>query len=233
VTSRSGERVARNEDIFHEVSERIREQPEDFPASSLNFIEFLCECSRTDCAERLVMTLEEYESVRAEPARFAVAPDHVEPEHERLVAQTERFAVAEVARLRALLEERDAEPAEQPAKREEERAFADWREAGLEWSLDPRLAPDEEAEGEPVPERPREVVGANDASALREEAPGHLLFVPVSGGYSLLERAGPPPEVGSEVDLGPVGAARFLVSKLGRSPLPLDPRLCAYLLRQP
>jgi len=56
----------------------------------------------------------------------------------------------------------------------------------------------------------------------------HLLFVSTSGGYSLVEREGPPPSVGRSIEL-PEQAVSFLVTKLGPSPLPNDPRICAYL----
>jgi hypothetical protein len=56
----------------------------------------------------------------------------------------------------------------------------------------------------------------------------HLLFVSTSGGYSLVEREGPPPSVGHSIEL-PEQPVSFLVTKLGPSPLPNDPRICAYL----
>jgi hypothetical protein len=54
----------------------------------------------------------------------------------------------------------------------------------------------------------------------------HLLFVWTPGGYELRERDGDPPEVGSEVE---VDDRRERVGKVGPSPLPGDPRPCAYL----
>jgi hypothetical protein len=55
----------------------------------------------------------------------------------------------------------------------------------------------------------------------------HLLFVSKPSGYELLERDGEPPAPGTEVELDE--GARFVVSKLGPSPLPDDARACAYL----
>jgi hypothetical protein len=54
----------------------------------------------------------------------------------------------------------------------------------------------------------------------------HLLFVWRPTGYVLEERDGDPPVVGAEVELD---GDRQRVSKVGPSPLPGDPRLCAYL----
>jgi hypothetical protein len=54
----------------------------------------------------------------------------------------------------------------------------------------------------------------------------YLLFVSKPSGYELAEREGEPPAAGGEVE---DGDARFLVSKVGPSPLPGDERPCAYL----
>lgn len=56
---------------------------------------------------------------------------------------------------------------------------------------------------------------------------GYLLFVPSPHGYRLEEREGAAPERDEHVD---VDGVEFVVSRLGASPLPLDPRPCAYLL---
>jgi hypothetical protein len=54
----------------------------------------------------------------------------------------------------------------------------------------------------------------------------YLLFVSSPAGYSLGEREGDPPVVGTEIE---ERDERFVVSKIGPSPLPGDPRPCAYL----
>ncbi len=56
-----------------------------------------------------------------------------------------------------------------------------------------------------------------------------LLFVPLHDRYELVERVGPVPPVGSEVELSELSETPFLVSKLARSPLPVDARPCVYL----
>ena len=57
-------------------------------------------------------------------------------------------------------------------------------------------------------------------------AAGHLLFLSTSRGYVLVERDGSPPPLGQKIQVQP---GSFLVAKLGPSPLPNDPRVCAYL----
>lgn len=64
------------------------------------------------------------------------------------------------------------------------------------------------------------------------EDPSHLLFVPGADGYRLLEQGGPPPAVGSTLELaeddGP--SSRLLVAKIGTAPLPGTRLACAYLV---
>jgi hypothetical protein len=61
-----------------------------------------------------------------------------------------------------------------------------------------------------------------------EPATAHLLFVPTSKRYELVERDGPAPSEGASVVLDDVP---FLVSKVGPAPFPDEPRVCAFLLR--
>ena len=60
-----------------------------------------------------------------------------------------------------------------------------------------------------------------------EPATAHLLFVPSPERYALVERDGPPPSEGSEIELE---ERLFVVSKVGPSPFPDEPRACAFLL---
>jgi hypothetical protein len=54
----------------------------------------------------------------------------------------------------------------------------------------------------------------------------HLLFVWTPAGYELREREGEPPAAGEEVE---ENGTRLQVLKVGASPLPGDPRPCAFL----
>jgi chromosome segregation ATPase len=54
----------------------------------------------------------------------------------------------------------------------------------------------------------------------------HVVFIPLEGVYALAERPGPSPAVGAYED---VDGVRFLVSRIGPSPLPADRRRCAYV----
>ncbi len=60
--------------------------------------------------------------------------------------------------------------------------------------------------------------------------PSHALFVPTPTGYLLLEREGPPPAPGDELEVAEA-RGRLVVTKVGRAPLPGERRPCAFLNR--
>jgi hypothetical protein len=64
-----------------------------------------------------------------------------------------------------------------------------------------------------------------------QPASAHLLFVPTPARYVLLERLGPPPEPGEELEV-PAEKGSFVVTKVGRSPFPGERRPCAFLVRR-
>ena len=57
--------------------------------------QYICECSDGTCRQPISLTTEEYERVRAYPLRFAIALNHENPELDRVLMETERFATAE------------------------------------------------------------------------------------------------------------------------------------------
>lgn len=85
------ERVARNEALFREVNEQIKQVNEDTPAGSV--ADFVCECGDPGCTDPVSLTLAEYEEVRRDATHFAVLPGHVVPDVEVVIAQNDRFAV--------------------------------------------------------------------------------------------------------------------------------------------
>ncbi len=82
------ERIAKNETLWREVNERIRDV-----TKYSGDIEFLCECGDATCAEPIGMTISEYEEVRAEPTHFLVVPGHVIPDVEHVVESNDRYTV--------------------------------------------------------------------------------------------------------------------------------------------
>ena len=89
-------RAARNESLFREVNEAIeglQEQLGDVDESSP--AQFICECSRYECTDRVTLTLSEYAEVRADDTHFVLLPGHLDPEIERVVRRTDQYVVVE------------------------------------------------------------------------------------------------------------------------------------------
>ena len=85
------ERLARNQVLFREVNERLREVLDGSTAMP----EFLCECSNTDCTETVPLDLPAYESIRASSTHFLVASGHELPQIERVVAESDGHCIVE------------------------------------------------------------------------------------------------------------------------------------------
>jgi hypothetical protein len=90
------QRLAQNEAFFRSVNERIRETA-DRHGSDPHDYEFLCECSDTACLERVTLSVDEYEAVRADARRFLLAAGHTKAAVERVVkAESDHVVVEKV-----------------------------------------------------------------------------------------------------------------------------------------
>jgi uncharacterized UPF0160 family protein len=87
------ERVGKNEVLFRDVNERIKDINRDMGVE--DEADFICECGNVDCAVPITLKLHEYESVRGHPARFVLFPGHEDLDVERVVEQNDRFIVVE------------------------------------------------------------------------------------------------------------------------------------------
>lgn len=76
-------RLAQNEVLFRTVNEAIEQQA--IKMGGLDQYEFICECSSTDCVERVSLTVREYEEVRSRGTQFFVKPGHQNVEVELVV----------------------------------------------------------------------------------------------------------------------------------------------------
>jgi hypothetical protein len=87
--------VAKNQAVFREVNERIRELSERLRSDApTDLVSFVCECSAADCHATVELTLVEYDRVRSEPAQFVAAVDHLwHPNSDREVLRTSRYVV--------------------------------------------------------------------------------------------------------------------------------------------
>ena len=82
------ERLGKNEAVFREVNERIRDVT-IVPAET----QFLCECADVSCTAPVTMSLSDYEGVRANPRHFLVLPGHEVLEVEDVVEEHPTYTV--------------------------------------------------------------------------------------------------------------------------------------------
>jgi hypothetical protein len=87
------QRVAKNEALFRQVNERIEQINEKLEGDSES--DFLCECGDDDCTEPVTLNLSEYEAVRSNPTHFVIVPGHDVIDVERVILETDRYAVVE------------------------------------------------------------------------------------------------------------------------------------------
>ena len=95
-------RAARNQALFREVNERVKDINDRFHAYT-SLSDWVCECANDDCVERIEMASRDYERIRDAGERFLVAPgdEHVWPDVERVVDRQETFWVVEKIELGA------------------------------------------------------------------------------------------------------------------------------------
>jgi hypothetical protein len=103
-------RIGENEVLFRHVNAQILALDEKLDSVTGEPHDFLCECGRIDCSERIPLTLGEYERIHADSAQFAIVDGHEEPSVEDVV---ERHAVYAVVR------KREGGPAELAAMHDE------------------------------------------------------------------------------------------------------------------
>jgi hypothetical protein len=87
------ERVGENESISREINEGLEEAHASL--SPEGFVRMVCECGHDDCPRLIAITTREYEDVRSDPRRFAVVRDHVMPDFEQVLRETDRFTVVQ------------------------------------------------------------------------------------------------------------------------------------------
>jgi hypothetical protein len=90
---------------------------------------------------------------------------------------------------------------------------------------------------ERIRKRDRRIVELSASETPSEPNPdgsrGHLVYAQLADRYVLVERDGDPPEPDAILELPEVGDEKFLVWRLGKSPLPNDARPCAFAQQVP
>jgi hypothetical protein len=92
------ERQARNEAFVRTVNERMSVLDAEAAgwADHDERFDFQCECGEPDgCGALVTMTLAEYERVRLQRDRFAVAPGHQNDAIEDVVQENERYCIVD------------------------------------------------------------------------------------------------------------------------------------------
>jgi hypothetical protein len=83
-------RLGRDELVFRDVNERIREIAGRFGV--LDVCLFVCECGRGDCAEAIELALAEYDALRSLPGTYAMVAGHEAPD-ERVLARRKGYNI--------------------------------------------------------------------------------------------------------------------------------------------
>ena len=93
------DRIIRNEALFRELNERVREIEATLTAGGVaepsDFSEVFCECGLDDCTAKIRLTHDEYERVRSNPLHFAIVPGHQIAAVERVIDTNQRFVTVE------------------------------------------------------------------------------------------------------------------------------------------
>jgi hypothetical protein len=83
------ERVAKNEDLFRRINERV-----EALSQGLDRLTLICECADASCIERLPeVPTAEYEDVRRHADRFFVAPGHERSDVETVLDERPGYLV--------------------------------------------------------------------------------------------------------------------------------------------
>jgi hypothetical protein len=85
MTSRE-ERMAQNEATSREVNEDVEGMHQVDPPGRR--IQIVCECALDGCGRVIAITVTEYQQVRGDPRQFAIVPEHVVGDIERIVSKT-------------------------------------------------------------------------------------------------------------------------------------------------
>ena len=90
-------KLAANQSRFRRSNERLERAARSHRFEAADRVPFLCECADPGCFEAVLLSIAEYERVRAHPSRFLLAAGHEDPEsaHERIVEAESGYAIVE------------------------------------------------------------------------------------------------------------------------------------------
>jgi hypothetical protein len=99
-------RKGQNEVWFRDLNERLEDRALEKQGHE-GLFSIVCECDQEECAERLSITFNEYERIRATPTTFVVARGHVDLSCETIVSSTQVYEIVEKTGQAALVAERE------------------------------------------------------------------------------------------------------------------------------
>jgi hypothetical protein len=88
-------RIAKTESAFRDANERIAGSAEQIGRQEATLV---CECADPECGHAIEAPLEHYEDVRSNGARFLIAPQHEEVDHEQVVETRPGYRIIEKLR---------------------------------------------------------------------------------------------------------------------------------------
>jgi hypothetical protein len=87
-------RIAANEALYRSVNEQLEGLNQALtPAAGDGSMVIICECGDLQCAEQIKVTVDTYESVRADPTLFIIVPGHEIDDVEDIVAHRDGFDI--------------------------------------------------------------------------------------------------------------------------------------------
>lgn len=87
--------AARQQHLFRQINERIREIVRSAPFDGYEF-EILCECADHSCSMTLPVSVVVYDEVRSNATHFINAPEHVLLAVEQIVTYTDDYVVVDM-----------------------------------------------------------------------------------------------------------------------------------------
>jgi formate-nitrite transporter family protein len=90
-------KLALNQSAFRTSNERLRRAAASHRFGVEQRVPFVCECADEGCREIVMLSIEEYEHIRAHPTWFLLVAGHEDAEemHERIVDAEQGYSVVE------------------------------------------------------------------------------------------------------------------------------------------
>jgi hypothetical protein len=90
-------KIAMNQATFRNANERIERAAQSHNFEASQRVPFICECAEPSCTETVMLSLPDYEAVRAHPDRFFLIAGHEAAGNtqERILEDADGYAVVE------------------------------------------------------------------------------------------------------------------------------------------